>query len=100
MKEIYAALYLHAAGKEITEENLLNVVKSTGELTDEDKAKVKIVVSSLKGVNIDETLKSAMAAPVVAAPAVGEKAEKKEEKKEDEKKSEEEAAAGLSGLFG
>jgi large subunit ribosomal protein L12 len=91
---------LDAAGKEINEQNILEVIKAAGMSPDE--AQAKAIVSSLKGVNIKEVIKNAQsvqaAAPQQAAAAPG-KAEKKEEKKED-KKSEEEAAGGLAGLFG
>jgi large subunit ribosomal protein L12 len=59
-----------------------------------DDAKVKALVASLEGQNIDELIKQAAVA--VAAPAEV----KKEEKKVDEEKKEETAAAGLSQLFG
>ena len=67
-------------------------------------SRIKALVSSLDGVDINEAIKqtavAATAAPA-AAPAEGEaEEEKKEEKKEDEGKKAEEAAAGLSNLFG
>ena len=98
MEYIYAALLLDAAGKEINESNLLEVIKAAGIAPDE--AQAKTVVSSLKDVNIKEVIKNAQAvqvAPVAAAPAAH--AAKAEEKKE-EKVSEEEAAGGLASLFG
>ena len=101
MEYVYAALLLDAAGKEINEQNILEVIKAAGMSPDE--AQAKAIVSSLKGVNIKEVIKNAQsvqaAAPQQQASAAPGKAEKKEEKK-DEKKSEEEAAGGLAGLFG
>jgi len=99
MEYVYAALLLHDAKKEINEANVLAVIKAAG--IEADAAKAKALVSSLKGVNIDEAVKKAAVTAVAAAPAAGGAAhgEKKEEKKE-EKKSEEEAAAGLASLFG
>lgn len=101
MEYVYAALLLDAAGKEVTEKGLLDVVKAAG--VQPDEAQAKAVVSSLKGVNIKDVIKNAQAAPVAAAApaaqAAGAPAAKKEEKKE-EKKSEEEAAGGLASLFG
>ena len=95
-------MLLHAAGQPITEEHLKKVMTASGAKADEGK--IKAIVASLEGVNIDEAIKSA--APVAmgaAAPAAGggagKKEEKKEEKKED-KKTEEEAASGLASLFG
>ncbi len=100
MEYVYAALLLDAAGKEINEQSIMEVIKAAGMSPDE--AQAKAVVSSLKGVNIKEVIKNAQsvqaAAPQAAAAPAG-KPEKKEEKK-DEKKSEDEAAGGLAGLFG
>jgi large subunit ribosomal protein L12 len=92
MEEVYAALLLHTAKQAVNEENITKILQSAG-LTPE-QAKVKALVASLEGVNIDEAIKQAAVA-VAAAPAE----EKKEEKKDDGKKAEE-AAAGLSALFG
>jgi large subunit ribosomal protein L12 len=93
MEYVYSALLLHSAKQPITEENVKKVLQSIGVTADE--AKVKALVASLEGVNIDEAIKQAAVA--VTAPAAE---EKKEEKKEDEGKKAEEAAAGLSALFG
>ncbi|AHC51694.1 50S ribosomal protein L12 [Sulfolobus acidocaldarius SUSAZ] len=105
MEYIYASLLLHAAKKEISEENIKNVLSAAGITVDE--VRLKAVAAALKEVNIDEILKTATAMPVaaVAAPAgqqTQQTAEKKEEKKEEEKKgpSEEEIGGGLSSLFG
>jgi large subunit ribosomal protein L12 len=104
MEMVYAALLLHSAGKKIDESGLKKVLEAAGGKP--DAAKVKAMVSSLEGVNIDEAIKQtavAAAAPAPAAePAETESKEekKKEEKKEDEGKKQEEAAAGLSSLFG
>lgn len=92
MEEVYAALLLHTAKQAVNEDNISKILQSVG-LTP-DPAKVKALVASLEGVNIDEAIKQAAVA-VVAAPAE----EKKEEKKDEGKKTEE-AAAGLSALFG
>ncbi len=101
MEYVYAALLLDAAGKEINEKDIENVVKAAG-MTPDD-AQAKAIVASLKGVNIKDVIKNAQTAQVAvaAAPAAGAPAAaaKKEAPKED-KKSEEEAAGGLAGLFG
>lgn len=100
MEYVYAALLLDAAGKEVTEKGLLDIVKAAGMSPDE--AQAKAVATSLKTVNIKEVIKNAQSAPVAAAPAAAgaaPAAAKKEEKKE-EQKSEAEAASGLSSLFG
>ena len=105
MEYIYGALLLHSAGKEINEAGLKKVLEAAG--VSVETARVKAVVTSLDGVNIEEAMKTAVAAPAAAAPAApaggdAPAEEKKEEKKEeeDEGPSEEEAMAGLGALFG
>ena len=95
MEYVYASLLLHSAKQTINEENVKKILQSAGITPDE--AKVKALVASLDGVNIDDAIKQA-AVTVAAAPADGEK--KEEKKEEDESKKAEEAAAGLSALFG
>jgi large subunit ribosomal protein L12 len=103
MEYIYAALLVHKAGKKVDEATVTKVLEAAG--VKADGARVKALVASLEGVNIDEAIQKA-AAPVAvaAAPAAGEAkaADKKDEKKaaEDAKKAEEQASAGLSALFG
>ena len=96
MENVYAALLLHSAKKEITEENLKKVLEAAGIQPDENK--IKALVSALKNVNIDEALQQAVAVPATGTAQAETKEEKKEE--EEEKKKEEEAVAGLSALFG
>ncbi len=95
MQNIYAALLLHKAGKEVNEDNLKKVVVAAG--VDADESQLKSLVASLKGVDIEKELESASlvsAAPVASAPVEAkEEAKPKEEKKEA-------AAEGLSALFG
>jgi large subunit ribosomal protein L12 len=95
MNEIYAALMLHESKREINEENIRKILEAAGSQVDE--ARIKALVEALKGVNIEEAIKQAVAMPT-AAPTE----EKKEEKKAEEegKKKEEEAVAGLASLFG
>jgi len=97
MEYVYAALMLHSAKKDINEANVKKIVEAAGVKTEE--VKVKALIASLEGVNIDEAIKQSVvaAAPVAAAPAAP--AAKKEEKKE-EGKTEDEAAGGLATLFG
>ena len=73
---------------------------------DEGKGKIKVLVASLNGVDIDKELESASlmaAAPAAAAPAAETKAappEDKKKKAEEEKAKEEAALEGLGALFG
>ena len=93
MEYIYAALLLHKLGKAVDEANLKKVISATGASADESK--VKVLVASLNGVNIDEQLANAAIASASAASPVAEAP--KEEKKEEPKA---EAAEGLASLFG
>lgn len=95
MEYIYAALLLHKAGKPVDEEHLHKVIHATGAAVDESK--IKALVASLKGVDIDAEIANAVVAS--AAPASGGASAKPAEEKKEEKKAEE-SAAGLSSLFG
>jgi large subunit ribosomal protein L12 len=97
MQEVYAALLLHSTKQPINEENLKKVLHASGSQVDETK--IKALVASLDGVNIDEAIAQAAVA-VAAAPAAGSTPKKEEKPAEDEGKKAEEAAAGLSALFG
>jgi len=94
MEYIYAALLLHKLGKEVNEEKITKILQASGAEIDENK--VKSLVASLKGVDIEAELASAVVASA-AAPAAGE-AKKTEEAPKEEKQ--EASAAGLSALFG
>jgi len=68
MEYVYAALLLHSAGKEITEDNVKAVLEAAGVKVDE--ARVKALVAALEGVNIDEAIqKAAIPMAVAAAPS-------------------------------
>ena len=104
MENVYAAMLLHKAGKEINEENVTNVLTAAGITV--DAVQVKALVASLSEVDIDEAIKAAptmMAAapaPAAAAPAAEEKPKEEKKKKEDDKEKEEAALEGLGALFG
>ena len=107
MENIYAAMLLHKAGKEIDEASVTKVLTAAGITC--DPIQVKALVASLSEVNIDEAIKAApamMAAAPVAAPAGGAAAptaapvEDKKKKAEEEKAKEEAALEGLGALFG
>ncbi len=104
MEYVYAALLLHKAGKPVDENGVTSVLKAAG--VNVNEARVKALVASLEGVNIDEAIsKAAIAAapaPAAAAPAAGAPAAAAAPKEEEKKKEEEEATGmeGLSALFG
>jgi len=105
MENIYAAMLLHKAGKEINEESVTKVLEAAGLAV--DAVQVKALVASLSEVNIDEAIKAAptmMAAAPAAAPAETKPAaaapEDKKKKVEEEKAKEEAALEGLGALFG
>ncbi|HTZ41921.1 MAG TPA: 50S ribosomal protein L12 [Candidatus Omnitrophota bacterium] len=96
MEYVYAALLLHKLGKQVDEEHVKKVVSAAG--ADIDESKIKSLVVSLKGVDIDKELESAsLVASAPAASSSGHAEAKKEEPKEEKKES---AAEGLSALFG
>ncbi len=105
MENIYAAMLLHKAGKEINEASVTKVLEAAGVTV--DVIQVKALVASLSEVNIDEAIKAApamMAAPA-AAPAGESKPaaaapEDKKKKAEEEKAKEDAALEGLGALFG
>jgi len=105
MEYVYAAMLLHSAGKDITEANLVKVLKGPGIKADE--ARAKALVAALEDVNIDDAISQAAAVPAAApaaaatAPAEATAAEPAaEEKEEEDEASEEDAMAGLGALFG
>ncbi len=99
MEYMYAAMLLHSAGKEITEDGINNTLTAAG--VNPDATRIKALVAALAEVDIDEALKApvftAGAAP--AAPAATEE-EAEEEEPEEEEQEEEEDLQGLGALFG
>ena len=68
MENIYAAMLLHKAGKEVNEQSVTGVLTAAGITV--DAVQVKALVAALSEVNIDEAIKAAptmMAAPAAAA---------------------------------
>ncbi|NYT05691.1 MAG: 50S ribosomal protein P1 [Methanomicrobiales archaeon] len=103
MEYIYAALLLHNAGKDVTEDAVKAVLAAAGIAVDD--ARVKALVAALDGVNIEEAISKAAAAPVAvaaapAAAAAPAEAAAEEEEEEEEKEDEEGGMAGLGALFG
>ena len=105
MENVYAAMLLHKAGKDINEENVRNVLTAAGITV--DAVQVKALVASLSEVDIDEAIKAAptmmAATPAPAAAPVEEEKPKEEDKKkkaEEDKAKEDAALEGLGALFG
>ena len=111
MEYIYAALILHNAEKDVTEQGISSILGAAG--VDVDESRVKALVAALDGVDIESAIAQAAVAPVAAAAAPAGAAEAapaaeavpaeeaEEEKKEEKKEEEEEAGmAGLGALFG
>ena len=106
MEYIYSAMLLHSAGKEISEDAISKVLKAAG--VEPDAARIKALTASLDGVDIEEAMSTAVAAPAAAAAApapaaqggAGDEEKKDDDKDKEEEVSEEEAAAGLGALFG
>jgi len=94
MEYVYATLLLHKLGKPVDEHGMKKVLEAAG--SNADEAKIKTLIASLQGVDLDKAMSEAAAMPVAAAGASA-GAEKKEEKKEEKA---EESAEGLSALFG
>jgi large subunit ribosomal protein L12 len=114
MEYIYAALLLHNADKEITEDGITEILKAAG--VKADKGRVKALISALSGVDIEEAMaqaqpayapvavaqaaEPAQAAASAPAAATTEKKEKEEKTEEEEEEAEEKGMEGLSALFG
>lgn len=108
MEYIYAALLLHNAGKDITDEAVTAVLTAAG--TDVDENRAKALVAALDGVDIEEAMATAAfaapaaaatGAPAAAGEAAAEAPEAEAAKEEEEKEEAEESGmAGLGALFG
>ena len=105
MEYLYAALVLHKAGKEVTNDGVKAVLTAAG--ADVDESRVKALVAALSDVDIEEALASAVvAAPAAggAAPAAGGAAPAAEaaapEEEEEEEVGEVVEDDGIGSLFG
>ena len=96
MEYVYAAMLLHAAEKEMTEDNITATLKAAG--VDVDASRVKALVASLAGVDISEAMTQAVAAPAAAAPAAGGAAPAAAEEAPAEEEEEEDDGGGFEGL--
>ena len=93
MEYVYAAMLLHSAEKDISEEAVNSVLTAAG--VKADGGRVKALVASLSSVDIDEAMATAVAAPVAAAEAAP-----AEEAVEEEAEDEAGGFEGLGSLFG
>ncbi|KAF5418916.1 MAG: large subunit ribosomal protein L12 [Candidatus Methanocomedens sp.] len=104
MEYVYAALLLHNAGKDVTEDAITGILQAAD--VDVDATRVKALVASLEGVDIQEAIeKAAFAAPAAAAVAPVAAAEEapaaaEEAAAEEEEEAEESGMEGLGALFG
>ena len=104
MEYVYAALLLHNAGKDVTEDAITGILQAAD--VDVDATRVKALVASLEGVDIQEAIeKAAFAAPAAGAasgaPAAAvEEAPAAVEEAEEEEEAEESGMEGLGALFG
>ena len=99
MESVYAALLLHKAEKDVSEESVAKVLKAAGVTV--DKNQIKALVAGLEGKDIDSLIANASAAPVAAAPAAaGGAAAPAAAAPEPEKEEEDDEPAGLGALFG
>ncbi len=101
MEYMYAAMLLHSAGKEISEDAVTNTLTAAG--VSADSSRVKALVAALADVDIEEALKApvfAAGAAPAAAPAAAEEEAAPEEEAKEEEKEEEEDLQGLGALFG
>jgi large subunit ribosomal protein L12 len=81
MEYVYAALLLHRTGQEISEANMKKVIEATGAKADD--AKIKSLIASLKGVDIEKELETATVSAVTPVSGGAEGTKKAEEKKEE-----------------
>ena len=99
---LHAVLLLHGAGKDVSQEGIVAVMKAAG--AEADDAKAKVLSEAVKGVDFEDLLKNVAAvaaAPAAAAPAAaGAAPAEPEEEEVSEEKKEEQAAEGLANLFG
>ncbi len=108
MEYVYAAMLLHKADKDITEDNVSDVLDASG--IDVDENQVKALIAALEDVDIEDAIESAVisagsggAAPAPSSDDSGsddeDQAEDEAEDDEEDDVDDEEAAEGLDNLF-
>ena len=100
MQYVHAALLLHSAGENVTEDKVNKILKAAGVKV--DSTRVKSLISALEGVDIEEAISSApmFAAAPAAAPAAASTGTSTEKPVEEEEEEEEGEDLGLTSLFG
>ena len=96
MEYVYAAMLLHAAEKDISEDAVAAILKAAG--VDVDNARVKALVASLGGIDIAEAMTQAVAAPAAAAAAPAASSGASDAPAAEEEEEEEEDDGGFEGL--
>ena len=108
MEYVYAAMLLHKADKDITEDGVTDVLDAAG--IDVDENRVKALIAALEDVDIEEAIENAVISSGSASPTQrttdsgSDEAEEDEEEAdeaadESDEEDEEEAAEGLDNLF-
>ncbi|UTF54717.1 50S ribosomal protein P1 [Natronosalvus rutilus] len=104
MEYIYAALILHEADREISEESVTDVLEAAG--VDVEESRVKALVAALEDVDVAEAVaEAAVGAPASAAATAEteepeEEADEEPEEEEPEDEDEDVSGEGLGELFG
>ncbi|MHC1624916.1 MAG: 50S ribosomal protein P1 [Methermicoccaceae archaeon] len=109
MEYVYAALLIHSANKEVTEESITSVLEAAG--VEANPVRAKALVAALEEIDIEEAISKGVAvapttvaaAPVAAseeAAATAEDTVEAEKKEEEKEKEEESGIEGLGALFG
>ena len=98
MEYVYADLLLPKAGKPVDAASITKVMQASG--AEVDESKVKSLVASLSGVDIEAELANAVVASAAAPAAGGAPAEEAKAEEAPKEEKAEASAAGLSSLFG
>jgi large subunit ribosomal protein L12 len=98
MEYMYAAMLLHSAGKDISEDSVTNTLTAAG--VSADSSRVKALCAALADVDIEEALKAPVFAAGAAPAAAAAVEEATVEEVKEEEPEEEEDLQGLGALFG
>lgn len=98
MEYMYAAMLLHSAGKDISEDSVTNTLTAAG--VSADSSRVKALCAALADVDIEEALKAPVFAAGAAPAATAAVEEAPVEEAKEEEPEEEEDLQGLGALFG